>query len=67
MEVQWDEWEQIYLQLDVERALEQLDPDERRIVELLLEGKSLSSALKECNWQRRDWERLRAKLEQLLR
>jgi len=36
-------------------------------VELLLEGKSLSSALKECNWQRRDWERLRAKLEQLLR
>jgi hypothetical protein len=65
--VQWDEWEQIYLQLDVERALEQLDPDERRFVELLLEGKSLSSALRECRWQRRDWERLRAKLEQLLR
>jgi hypothetical protein len=65
--MQWDEWEQIYLQLDVERALERLDPDERRFVELLLEGKSLSSALKECNWQQRDWLKLRAKLEQLLR
>jgi hypothetical protein len=54
--MQWDEWEQIYLQLDVQRALERLDPDERRFVELLLEGKSLSSALKECNWQRRDWK-----------
>jgi len=65
--MQWDEWEQIYLQLDVERALERLDPDERRFVELLLEGKSLSQAMRECRWKRRDWERLRAKLEQLLR
>jgi hypothetical protein len=65
--MQWDEWEQIDLQLDVERALERLDPDERRFVELLLEGKSLSHAMRECRWQRRDWERLRAKLEQLLR
>ena len=65
--MQWDEWEQIDLQLDVERALERLDPDERRFVELLLEGKSLSQAMRECKWQRRDWLRLRAKLEQLLR
>jgi|GEM_PF-3552307 hypothetical protein len=62
-------WERLALRIDVRRALQTLAPEERALIELLLQGKSLHSACRQLQIRNPQavWDSITTRLKEALK
>jgi len=70
MVLEWDEWDELILRLDVQDALRELDEADQQFVSVLLETGSLHKVARELRLKLSEaqhrWEMIRSRLQQRL-